>query len=90
MVKRVLDQGRSSEVVAKEFAVSTRTVGKWIARYKSEGVSGLENRSSRPKTMLYEETCWWRAAAMRLRKEYRLTAQEIATKLNLARSTVAG
>ncbi len=61
---------------------------KWIGRYLAEGWTSLENRSSRPGSAAVQAS-WWRKKAEQLRKDYRLTAQEIATKLDLARSTVA-
>ncbi len=61
---------------------------KWIGRYLAEGWTGLENRSSRPRSAAVQAS-WWRKKAEQFRKDYRLTAQEIATKLDLARSTVA-
>lgn len=52
MVKRVLEQRQPVEQVARAFAVSVRTVRKWIGRYLAEGRSGLENRSSRPRSIV--------------------------------------
>jgi len=34
---------------AREFRVSRATVGKWVRRYRDEGVVGLEDRSSAPR-----------------------------------------
>src|SRR5215217_5873121 len=45
MVRRFLD-GRSREILSAEFAVSTRTVSKWVARYRAEGEDGLADRPS--------------------------------------------
>jgi transposase len=47
MVSRVLD-GQMAASVARDFRVSTKTVFKWIARFRSEGPVGLDDRSSRP------------------------------------------
>jgi transposase len=47
MVSRVKD-GRTPASVAREFRVSTKTVFKWMGRFRSEGPVGLDDRSSRP------------------------------------------
>src|SRR5690349_13096937 len=89
MVRRVIQDGQPAETVAATFAVSTRTVYKWLARYRAEGLAGLANRSSRAKTVANKLADPWIAMIERLRREYRLTAAEIAAQLKLARSTVA-
>jgi len=82
--------GMSGGEIAGQLGVSVRTVRKWIARWRAEGAAGLQNRSSRPctaTTRLPEATV---AAIEHLRRQFRLTADGIAGKLDLARSTVAG
>ncbi|MBL0408617.1 helix-turn-helix domain-containing protein, partial [Microvirga aerilata] len=71
------------------FGISERTARKWLARYGAEGPSGLDNRSSRPRTVATRTAEYWIGVIEHLRREYRLTADEIAGKLQLARSTVA-
>jgi transposase InsO family protein len=61
----------------------------WLARFRTEGPSGLENRSSCPKAIANRTAEYWIGVIEMLRREYRLTAEEIAGKLKLARSTVA-
>ncbi|WP_442755908.1 helix-turn-helix domain-containing protein [Methylocystis sp. JAN1] len=77
-------------VVAAGFAISERTARKWLARFEKEGPAGLENRSSRPSEVANRTGEPWLVSIERLRREYRLTGEEIAEKLSLARSTVAG
>ena len=48
MVQRVLAGAVGYQVVADGFAVSGRTVAKWVRRFKDAGVAGLEDRPSRP------------------------------------------
>ena len=48
MVRRVLEDGWTVAAAAGAFAVSTRTVRKWLARAAAEGAVGLEDRSARP------------------------------------------
>jgi transposase InsO family protein len=89
MVRRILEEGRPVAAVAAGFGVSERTARKWLARFRSEGRAGLENRSSRPTSVANRTSEPWIDMMERLRREYRLTAEEIATKLSFARSTVA-
>jgi transposase InsO family protein len=90
MVRRIVEDGRPVAEVAAGFGISERTARKWLARWRAEGTTGLDNRSSRPKSAVDEASRFWCSTAERLRREYRLTGEEIAEKLALARSTVAG
>jgi transposase InsO family protein len=89
MVRRIENEGWTAKAVATAFAVSERTVYKWLARYRAEGPTGLANRPSRPRSVPHRLAPPWVAMIARLRREYRLTAAEIAERLKLARSTVA-
>jgi transposase InsO family protein len=89
MVRRIVEEERPVAEVAAGFGVSERTARKWLARYRKEGAAGLENRSSRPRSVGNRTAEPWIDLMESLRREYRLTAEEIATKLKLARSTVA-
>ena len=48
-VQGVLADGRAVGQVASEWGVCRQTVHRWLARYESEGLEGLGNRSSRPR-----------------------------------------
>ena len=48
MVRRVVEGGQTPEAVSGAVGVCPRTVRKWVARYRAEGVAGLDDRSSRP------------------------------------------
>jgi len=89
MVRRIVEEGRPVAEVAAGFGVSERTARKWLARYRADGAAGLENRSSRPRSVANRTADPWIDLMERLRRAYRLTAEEIAAKLHLARSTVA-
>jgi transposase InsO family protein len=89
MVRRIEEEGRTAAAVAAAFAVSERTVRKWLARYRAEGPAGLQDRSSRALTVANRLSEAWVGMVLRLRRDGRLTAAEIAAKLQLARSTVA-
>jgi transposase InsO family protein len=90
MVRRIREEGQPLAAVAAGFGISERTARKWLGRYDKEGPAGLENRSSRPTTVANRTGEPWLASIERLRREYRLTGEEIAVKLSMARSTVAG
>ena len=47
IVSRVMS-GQLPAAVARDFRVSTKTVLKWIRRFRSEGARGLADRGSRP------------------------------------------
>jgi transposase len=47
MVRRVI-AGQSVKAVAAAFGVCGKTVNTWLARFRTEGVEGLRDRSSRP------------------------------------------
>jgi transposase-like protein len=88
MIRRVLEDGQPGREVARGFGISERTARKWLARYRAEGPSGLDNRSSCPRTVASRTAPYWTGVIAIRRREYRLTAAEVAGKLNLARSTV--
>jgi len=55
LVRRVLVEGQAPMAVATAMGVTTKTVGKWVARFAAEGAAGLVDRSSRPHR-LYRPT----------------------------------
>jgi transposase InsO family protein len=87
MVRRFL-AGRSREILAAEFGVSTRTVSKWVARYRAEGERGLVDRSSAPHRV--RRTDPDRVEAIAALRRLRFTVAEIAELLELSLSTVSG
>ncbi len=46
----VADRGWTYAAAAKMFMVAPRTAKKWADRYRAEGVAGMVDRSSRPRT----------------------------------------
>lgn len=55
LVRRVLEDGQAPKAVATAFGLSTKPIGKWVERFKAEGLQGLRDRSSRPHK-LYQPT----------------------------------
>ena len=47
-VSAYLDGAESISALCREFAISRKTGHKWLARYRSEGIAGLEERSRAP------------------------------------------
>jgi transposase InsO family protein/transposase len=89
MVRRVVDEGWSVREAAEAAEVSIRTAGKWVARYRSEGIGGLLDRSSAPMLVANrsdEQTVEAIAALRRLR----FTGPEISEVLDRPPSTVSG
>jgi transposase InsO family protein len=73
-------------MAAEAAGCSQRTAYKWLARYRSEGLVGLEDRSSRPHTI--HATPASAVRAIEKLRRLRLTSPRIAVSLGLAVSTV--
>ena len=86
MVRRFL-AGRSREILSAEFAVSTRTVSKWVARYRAEGEPGLLDRSSAPHRV--RRTDRDRVQAIAALRRLRFSGSEIADLLDMPLSTIS-
>jgi transposase-like protein len=87
LIERI-EAGSPITTAAEAIGVSRRTAYKWLARFAREGVTGLRDRSSRPRSMptalrLEEECC------ILMLRGSRKTAAAIATTLAIPRSTVA-
>jgi transposase len=44
----VVLSGKQLASVARQFRVTSKTAGKWVVRYRLDGIDGLQDRSSRP------------------------------------------
>jgi transposase InsO family protein len=86
IVRRVL-AGAPRESIAVQFAVSTRTVSKWVARFRAEGELGLLDRSSAPHRV--RRTDPGRVEAIAALRRLRFTGPEIAELLDLPASTTS-
>jgi Transposase and inactivated derivatives len=88
MVRSVVDCGLTKVAVARQFNITAKTVAKWVARFRAEGVDGLRDRSSRPfssPSQTAPATC---AAVEALRRQ-RYTGKQIAAELRLSPATVS-
>ena len=48
LVRRVVEGGQTPKAAAAAFGICPKTAAKWAARFRTEGITGLRNRSSRP------------------------------------------
>jgi transposase InsO family protein len=88
LVHRVLQEHWPVSAVAMAFGVSERTVYKWVARYRAEGPAGLGDRRSIAHRRPHALSPAW-LALIRLLRQAKMVATEIAAQLPLARSTVS-
>ena len=88
LVRRVVQERQSWATVATAFGVCTKTVGKWVSRFRAEGSAGLQDRSSRPHRLRRPtpEPVVKRIEA--LRRERR-TGQQIAAEVGVSPATVS-
>src|SRR3954468_12328543 len=89
LIERIEVAGWSLAEAAAAAGVSERTAGKWLARYRADGVAGLHDHSSAPATVA-NRTDERRIEAIAALRRLRLTGAEIADALGMALSTVSG
>jgi transposase InsO family protein len=86
LARRVLNEGWSHQRAARAAGVSTRTVAKWVARYRAG--EPMADRSSAPRRVP-SRTPQETIEGIELLRRLRMTAAEIAEVLGLALSTVS-
>ncbi len=89
MVRAVVDCGLSKAAAARQFNTTPKTVAKWVARFRAEGVGGLRDRSSRPLS-LPSQTAPATCAAVEALRRRRFTAKQIAVEVGVSAATVSG
>jgi transposase InsO family protein len=89
MVRRVLFEGWSYAAAAEGFAVSIRTVAKWVRRFEEGGVPALEDGSSRLGAPPHQTSAAAVALIRILRQQHGLPARAIGQALRIPRSTVS-
>lgn len=80
-IKPILDKEISIKQLAKVCPFSERTIKYWLAKYREFGVSGLENKSTRPKSQPNETPIRIKERIVEMRKENKLCAQKLWYKL---------
>src|SRR5258705_6471091 len=83
LIHRVFMEKWPVAEVARSIGVSERTVYKWLARYRAEGVAGLQDRSSAARRHPHALRPAW-IALVRMLRHAKLVAAEIAKRLLLA------
>jgi len=89
LVRRVVFEGWSYAAAAEGFAVSVRTVAKWVRRFQEGGVAALEDASSRPGSPPHQTPPAIVALIRLLRERHGLPAWAIGRALRMPRSTVS-
>ena len=81
-------QGARVMDLSRTHGVSCNTIYKWLRRYRTEGLEGLRERSSRPRRLRHPTSLQLVEEVERLRRQ-RLAMWKIAVQTGLSRSTVA-
>ena len=85
---RLILGGQAPKAVATAAGVCPRTVRKWTERYRTEGLAGLVDRSSRPKR-LHRPTLPAIVECIATLRRQRLTGKAIAAELGVSPATVS-
>ena len=88
IVRLVLQDGQTLKAAAAAFSVCPKTVRKWVARYRVEGLDGLRDRSSRPARSPQRIAETKRQEVWRWR-EQGLTYAEISEQTGLSEATLS-
>lgn len=80
--------GQTPEAAARAAGVCPRTARKWLARYKAEGVAGLQDRSSRPTRLRKPTPAKTVNRIIALRRQ-RWTGKHIARETGVSPATVS-
>jgi len=88
MVRAVVDCGLSKAAAARQFNTTAKTVAKWVARYKAEGVVGLRDRSSKPLSSP-SQISLATADAVEILRRQRRTQEHIADELAISKASVS-
>jgi transposase InsO family protein len=80
--------GQTPEAAARAAGVCPRTARKWLARFETEGVAGLMDRSSRPRK-LHRPTSQERVAEIVALRRRRLCGRHIAKQVGVSPATVS-
>ena len=88
MVRAVVDCGMSKAAAARQFNTTIKTAGKWIERFRADGVEGLRDRSSRPLSSPGQIPLSTADAVESLRRQ-RCTQEQIAVQLGISKASVS-
>jgi transposase InsO family protein len=88
MVEAVLSGRLGLKEAAAEFKLSRQSAGKWVKRFREEGVAGLADRSSRPARLWHQTSPELVDRVERMRRQG-WTGLRIATTTGLSTATVS-
>jgi transposase InsO family protein len=84
----IVEDGWKPSVAAKMFMVSVPTARKWAARFRAEGIAGMQDRSSRPRSCPHRTPEPVLRQIVALRWRHRLGPVQIGGRLGIPASTV--
>jgi len=87
-IKPILDKEISIKQMAAVCPFSERALKYWLADFKEYGMTGLENKSTRPKSQPNETPIRIKERIIELRKETRLCAKKLNYKLKKENITI--
>ena len=82
MARSVIEGGRRA-AAARQFNTTPKTVAKWVGRFRGEGVAGLQDRSSKPRSSPSQTAPAVCAAVEALRRQ-RHTGAQIAAEVGVS------
>src|SRR3981189_859885 len=85
---RCVEAGLSKAAAARQFNTTPKTVAKWVGRFRTEGVEGLRDRSSRPLS-LPSQTPPATCAVIEASRRQRHTGKQIAAEVGVSPATVS-
>lgn len=88
LARLIVDEGWPPTVAAKMFMVSPVTARKWATRFRLEGPAGMQDRSSRPRSMPTKTPSSVVKLIVKARWRRRLGPAQIAGELGMPASTV--
>ncbi len=81
-IKPILDKNISIKDMSEICPFSKRAIKYWLAHFRNNGLPGLENQSTRPKTNPYETPIRIKERIIELRNEHNKCAFKLADDLN--------
>ena len=80
-IKPIINKEITIKNMVKVCPFSERTLKYWLAKFREDGLNGLENKSTKPKTQPHETAIRVKERIIELRKETQLCAKKLNYKL---------
>ncbi|WP_190113418.1 IS481 family transposase, partial [Streptomyces cinnamoneus] len=87
LARCVVDDGWPLRRAAERFQVSHTTAARWSTRYRTLGIAGMSDRSSRPHHQPRRTPAAVEDLVLRLRREHRIGPLRLAARAGIAPST---